>query len=138
MTLLRDPRDVIVSWFHYVDRRPKHAINRFFAKAPREDRMFWMINMLVKTFESFMGWLDEDDIMVFRYEDLLYRPETVLKPLVPLLGVSLDELVERSKIRKSRTFRKGVTGEWKHEFSELDKVVFDHHYTHIMKAWGYE
>ena len=86
---------------------------------------------------AFLSWLDTG-IIVLRYEELLDTPETALVPVADATGIDLDVLVERSRFRGGTTFRKGLVGEWKHEFNDKQKKRFDELYGHIMEAWGYD
>jgi len=139
--MLRDPRDVIVSWFHYVDMEARrHPFARFgtinYKDYEGDERMGLIIENICPLFDGYLPWLDED-ITVLRYEDVLDKPEEALAPVAEAVDISLDVLVERSKFRGGKTFRKGVAGEWRHEFSGDHLRRFNQLYRHIMEAWGY-
>jgi hypothetical protein len=87
--------------------------------------------------EKMLPWQDTDIIHI-RYENLLDNPDKELVPVVAALGTPLDVLVERSRFRGGKTFRKGLVGEWKHEFNRRQKERFNELYGHIMEAWGYD
>jgi len=142
--LLRNPRDTIVSWHHWLD------------KAIRGSRLTWaedgvlnykdfegdarkdvLIENLYVSMEEFAPWL-ETDIIVIHYESILETPEKALAPVAEAIGADLDVLVEKSRFRGGKTFRKGVAGEWKHEFTKKQLSRIDELYGHIMEAWGYD
>jgi len=142
--LLRNPRDAIVSWHHWLDKASRDSrlawvkdsdLNyKDFEGAARKDLL---IENLYVSMEEFDPWLDTD-ITVLRYEGLIESPETELVPVAEALGTPLDVLVERSRFRGGKTFRKGLVGEWKHEFTKKQLSRFDELYGHIMEAWGYD
>jgi len=141
-TLLRDPRDTIVSWYYYVDAiREGHPFERFVTHRGLknyhgEKRLTEIIKQLVAIFDDFLPWLDER-IIPLRYEELINAPEVALEPVAMALGEPLDVLVERSLYRGSETFRRGEPGAWREEFTEEHIEQFDALYGHIMDAWGY-
>ena len=142
-TLLRDPRDVIVSAYHYVDVVPKgHPFLRIqgsdalYSNYRGEDRMDLLIESCWKIFNPYLPWL-ETNIIPVRYEDLLENTVQALVPVAEATGYDLSMMVERAAYRGGLTFRKGVAGEWRHEFNDRQVARFNKLYGHIMEAWGY-
>jgi len=145
ITLLRDPRDVIVSAYHYMDRiEDWHEFaavagcpGEFYTHHHGEERMDLLIENYWKYFNAYIPWL-KTNIIPVRYEDLIERPILALIPVAEATGYDLEMLVERSGYRGGYTFRKGVAGEWKHEFNDKQVRRFNELYGHVMEAWGYE
>ena len=144
VTLLRDPRDTIISWHHFMDKIiPGHPFDTFvkhkgLTEYEGDERLMRIIEELPVLFEDFLRWLDEPNTLALRYENLLEKPEEELATVAEVLDEYLDTLIERAKFRGTDTFRKGKTGEWKHEFTREHLDAFDSQYEHIMKAWGYD
>lgn len=144
ITLLRDPRDVIVSWHHFMDEIvPGHPFDTFvkhkhLTEADGDERLMRIIEELSPIFDDFLRWLDEPNTIALRYENLLENPKEELATVAEVLDEYLETLVERAGFRETDTFRKGVADEWRHEFTEEHLIAFDGKYEHIMKAWGYE
>lgn len=142
-TMLRDPRDVIVSWHYYMDKVDEghpfytYAAERALKDFTGDERLTVIISALPTIFRDFIPWLQED-ILVLRYEDLINGPQTALKDTAEAIGESLERLVERSRYRGSETFRKGQPGSWRQEFKGEHLGLFDELYGEIMEAWGYD
>ena len=142
--LYRNPRDIIVSWYYYVDKiSRKHRVTKIgnsnlnYKDFEGEDRKNLLIGNLHGQMAPMLPWGDTD-IIPLRYEGLLECPEEELAPVSAASGIDLDVLVERSRYRGGKTFRKGVAGEWRHEFSDKQKKKIDELYGDIMEAWGYD
>ena len=144
-TIIRDPRDIIVSWHHYIDvvaRERRISMVESDKSLNYKDydgdaRKDLLIETVHETIERFLPWGDTD-VVATRFEDIIERPEEALVPVAKRIGTPLDVLVERSKFRGGKTFRKGLVGEWKHEFNDKQKKRFDELYGHIMEVWGYD
>ena len=140
--LLRDPRDVIVSWHHYIDKieRSSHlaVADRYtnYKDYDGDERKMALVETQHIRMRSFSPWLDTD-IIPIHYEDLLTKPEVALVPVAEATDIDLDVLVERSRYRGGITFRKGVAGEWHKELNGDHIRRFGQLYEDIMDAWGY-
>jgi hypothetical protein len=154
--IVRDPRDIIVSWKHFAS---KIGINHALARLGNLDAQLYRttgivahrleadivgakdkIMVLIKTIlpfmTSFLNW--PEHATVVRYEKLLSEPEKELAPVAEILDESLDKLVERSKFRGGKTFRKGVAGEYKKEFNFYHRQMFNEIFADVMERWGYQ
>jgi len=142
MILIRDPRDIIVSWSYHlkngVSAQPWFSRINGWDIRERQDTIKALIETLPCLCHEFCGWLKQD-IIKLRYERLLEAPQDELGPVAEALDRDLDELVERSYFRGGHAFRKGVVGEWKKEFSPLHKRSFneDGRWNIIMEKWEY-
>ena len=137
--LVRDPRDVIVSHFHYVKRKPDAAMNYRFDDGKflveRDDPILDLIRLSPARWDMFLPWLEIAHVV--RYEDLRADPRKVGREVVALIGLdeavrlrigSESAMVSRIRPEKSPTFRKGGVGDWKsffgpHHVKEYRKLM---------------
>lgn len=139
--LYRDPRDVIVSWSYAMDRVTVGNMLsdlEFGNVKNAPDRIGMLIEGLPQMFETFLPWFKQPGVHKIRYEDVLYCPERVLAPIALELDVPLRDLVERSKYRKTGTFRAGRVGDWRNDFTDAHCATFESGWGTIMEAMGYE
>lgn len=144
-TIIRDPRDIIVSWHHYIDVIPRgrrlsvvedgSGLN--YKDYDGDDRKDLLIETVCKTIERFLPWGDTD-IVTVRFEDIIERPIAALAEVAKRTGIPVGVLAGRSMFRGGKTFRKGLVGEWKHEFNSKQNKRFNELYGHIMEVWGYK
>ena len=94
-----------------------------------------------------------ENFLQIRYEDLLLRPEEIMQPAFELLGAQSDEDVVRRCVQKNSFeraagrpkgseqsesfFRKGVAGEWRNLFTNLDREVYEHIASQTLVEMGY-
>ncbi|XP_006820669.1 sulfotransferase 1B1-like [Saccoglossus kowalevskii] len=92
-------------------------------------------------------WLkhrDDDNFLHVSYEDLMQKPDTVIRTLAEFIGYPLDEVAVKrlSRFRADGTdkdpdmkgVKKGVIGEWKKHFSEEQSKMFDRDIGMMLKA----
>jgi hypothetical protein len=139
--LYRDPRDILVSWYYYLDEiKENHPLNTLAIGLNfkhERDRMAAMIKHIHPFLRGFTPWINHPKVCSVRYEDILFRPEEALSDLAFVLKEPLSFLVERSKVRKSRTYRKAKPGNWREEFKSHHIKAFERDYSDIMDKWGY-
>ena len=141
--IIRDPRDVYVSYYHYLKRRLPS--NQNFSDFLREKTLFpsrWHSHV--------QSWVDTPNVKhLLRYEDLLVDPESeIIRLLNSLDGkmsftiAEIKEAIKKSSFsnmkeieqKKGRYFlngdarkiatpfvRKGTHGDWKNYFSKSDE-----------------
>jgi hypothetical protein len=156
--ILRDPRDVYVSYYHYI--LPSIEKKLTFAD------FIEMFNFPYGRWSGHVAsWVDSNKLagssgFLLRYEDLLGNPLAELKKLGEFMDISAtdDQFVsavsnssfesmkdiERKKGRKfsnadKTTFvRKGKSGEWKESFGELELALFaQYEDIRLMERMGY-
>jgi hypothetical protein len=144
--IMRDPRDIIVSWAHYSKRVGDHhalarlhridaSLNRVVRIKGADDRIMVLINAIRPYMTGFLDWPKYAHTV--RYEGLINDPATELAGVAAILDEPLDELVERAGFRGGKTFRKGMPGEWKHEFTDEHNEVFWENFADVMERWNY-
>ncbi len=138
--ILRDPRDVAVSQMHYIKRLKKHPVHEGFAALPTDgERLMFSIRggelggremlSLDERYRRFSGWASEEGAVVVRFEDLVGprgggsagAQRRAVGKVAAHLGVAADEAtlarVGEGIFGEGQTFRKGMIGGWREEFS---------------------
>jgi hypothetical protein len=137
MQVIRDPRDVMVSYFFYLRGRQSSSQNQFsdFIRNPKHGLQAWFV--------YHKSW-ERKDKAVFRYEDLMCDDLKQFVRMVSFLEVDvpeslIQEAVMRSRFKEVKSIeieygnpkceeyvddsaftRKGVIGEWKRYFTADD------------------
>jgi len=163
--LFRDPRDLVVSTYHYImNRKPKHPHYDLYESLGNDsERLLRCIygigegqtsNVFSTTsipnirliFEAFENWLIDENTFALRYEDLVeprQNGKDVVRKILNFLGVSFDEqfldgiLVHGKDPGKSVTFRRGGSGGWTEEFTQTHIDAFQSVAGDLLERWGY-
>lgn len=136
VSIIRDPRDVMVSRYHLIrDKRgeSEEPFDRFI----RDGR-----HGLESWFKHFVSWRPHSTL-VLRYEDMLGDPHREFGRLLDTLGVDrrdvLDEAIVRSSFRSLQLaekrrkpsvpddglfFRSGSSGRWRERFGDDDLAYY--------------
>lgn len=157
---VRDPRDTIISAYHYIRNHPDHwdyihasqmSLSAYISyKLKSGDYEQQLVNWL-------RGWKQSaraDMMMILRYEDALSAPCTLLKAVFSHLCIDvsdekIEQIVSRHEfasltgrargVENTNDFcRKGVTGEWKQVFSHSQKTAFSYMAKDVIEWLGYE
>lgn len=135
--LIRDPRDVMVSFYHFQKDR-KHHYAGSFADFIRNHRLG-----LPSWFAHYCSWQEHWTIVV-RYEDLKANPFCEFSRILTMLGVSypetlIHEVINRSTLQRTRNAeniaqlvtkpeaqfaRSGQTGQWPAYFAADDLAYY--------------
>jgi len=159
--VVRDGRDVAVSYYHHFLRRGRLALGEFSSFLPR---------FLAGEFDGYgpwgthvTSWLDgqassDGRLLTIRYEDLLEDPLGGLRQALEFVGVSVgadvvEAAVEANRFEQMRQretesafheaqgnrffVRRGVSGEWQETFSAADAALFDHAFGAVLERLGY-
>lgn len=146
--MIRDPRDLIVSQFHFISKRPAARLYPYFAELPDDDfRIMATIRGIPDRdapdgiglpdigtrFKQYLEW-GEHGSHVVRFENLIgeagggssERQLAEVEMLAKHVGISLSsaeatEIAERVFSRNAKTFRKGEIGDWRNALSEAHK-----------------
>ncbi len=165
--ILRDPRDVLVSFVDYVTRKdPSHLLHAYFNTLPSDDERLlasiigvdgrhlpYGIPLLSagEQLEAYLPWLDEPGCLTFSFEDLVgsagggddANQLRTVAAIVDHLGLKatrkeIDDLAGRVFSRKVRTFRKGRIRDWPNHFTGRHKEAFKENAGDTLIRLGYE
>ncbi len=161
--IYRDPRDVVVSEAHYLrDMNRWHRLHSYFRQAASiEEAIMLSINGLeppvpginypsiAARFASYSGWLERDDCLSIRFEDLVserqpelvrqiaefYAPRTETPFDVDAAVQTMSTLIAP---QKSHTFRSGKKAGWQREFTPAHRERFAELAGDLLVRLGYE
>lgn len=156
--LLRDLRDIAVSWCFYVGNTPDHPRHNLVQPLDLSDRLDYFISTMLPEFHFWStNWLARHDPrlgLVLRYEELLEQTLDQMRRVLAHYGIVLPELeleriVQRHQFARktgrkpghedSRSFnRKGIRGDWKNYFSLQHKQAFKSLAPGALVTLGYE
>lgn len=137
ITIIRDPRDVMVSRYHLVRDNHDEFAGSFsqFIRDRRQGLESW--------FRHYSSWRPHSKL-VLRYEDMLADPRREFGRLLDTLGVDhpdemLEEAIARSSFRSLQSaeqqrnpsagrdslfFRSGSSGQWHQYFGDDDRAYY--------------
>ena len=162
--VLRDPRDIIVSWYFSV--RYSHSLMGPILKYRNDlemlnfaEGMKYAINVLEQRglFRGQRSWMNienRDNIQIFRYENFASDNSSFLKQLFEYLNIVIPHkdfiaLCDRHKFEKysggrkqgvedhTAHHRKGVAGGWKDHFDPLTVAHFREVTKDLLEVLGY-
>jgi hypothetical protein len=162
--IFRDPRDVVVSHVFYVTEMEKnHAHSKYYNENLKNFDERLKVSIIgrpdtgieidfpdiARRFEQYKGWLDQPQVLVVLYEDLILNRRATLGRVVDhflqrvnTLPNSRDEIIEQLEAnidpKRSPTFRSGKTGEWKKYFKDDHKKSFKDVAGDLLVRLGYE
>lgn len=160
--IVRDPRDIVVSFAHWIKTRPDYYAYPFFADVSHEEIMLRLIkggrcgglyyDSLATVLDRSYGWItaSKEDVLVVHFENLVGLKgggdataqmkeisriaDWIHSPCTDLMAVA-----ERSfGHSRSGTMRKGHSGEWRNEFTDKVDSVFKEVVGERLRHWGYE
>ena len=144
----RDPRDVVVSMAHYLDKYPEASTdlmlpnNTSLSRMQWDKRLLWLITHMGLTLPHYTGWI-RDDVYQVKYEDVVdHREREFTKIQEYLEGLGLkpppgEKMAEMSRDPHKLSFRRGKHGDWKETFTN-DHVEWANKYLgHVIADWGY-
>jgi hypothetical protein len=165
--ILRDPRDVLVSFVDHVTRQdPSHLLHAYFNTLPSDDeRLMASIHgvdgrylphgtplpAVGEQLGAYLPWLDEPACLTFSFEDLVgsagggddAKQLQTVTAIVEHLGLKasrreIEDLAGSVFHRKSRTFRKGRIKDWPNHFTAWHKAAFKESAGDTLIRLGYE
>jgi hypothetical protein len=141
LIIIRDPRDVLVSFVHFV-LRPEHNLSQDFAGLSADERVRlalaggrgprsgFQIVGLRDAFASIMAWQREPDVLFVRFEALIgargdgssAEQQASVRAICQHLALAHDDsLIEQVCLRafdtNAATFRRGKIGSWRDELT---------------------
>ena len=137
ISIIRDPRDVMVSRYHLIRDNQDESVEPFgrFIRNRRLGLESW--------FRHYSSWRPHSKLEL-RYEEMLADPHREFGRLLATLGVTccdgmLDEAIARSSFRRLQSaekqrkptlrgnglfFRSGSSGQWRDYFEEDDRAYY--------------
>jgi len=165
--IVRDPRDVVTSHFHYVtEKNTTHRLTdhyqsldddheRLMASIRGVDGAYTRdgdpLESIGEWMDRFLGWHDTAYTQVVRFEDLIgpkgggdrERQRETVRMIADHLGVDLtpdtvDEVARNTFSADSKTFRKGLIGDWQNHFTDEHVAAFKEETGDWLVELGYE
>lgn len=161
--MLRDPRDVVLSWANYVSKEKTHLLYPFFCEKEMEFTISCGIQGVSKEetgtrrqapiselINRHYRWISEGGAFLARFEDLIGErgggskklQKRLLKDLSRFLEVEADgrtiQAVCESLFGGTYTFNKGMIGRWREEYSDAHKRMFKQEIGDLLIRLGYE
>jgi hypothetical protein len=159
--IVRDPRDVVVSYAHFImkigkekiTRRPEHRA--LVALPDHRARLKTMMlgnegtQSVPDRFRAFLGWLDQPDVCVLKFEELVGAAgggsDATQRREVERVARHLGQHRRPDEITRiaaalwgnTATFRKGEIGQWREEFDEELRELAQKHMTDVVARLGY-
>jgi hypothetical protein len=159
----RDPRAVVLSESHYLREMNRwHRLAPYFRRAASiDDAISLSITGfdppvpgivypdIAARFARYQGWLNDDECLAIRYEDLVSDSRaTVIQQMADLYArrcgdnVDIDGCVRAMTAaiapEKSHTFRSGQKSGWRKEFTSEHRQLFDRVAGKLLIELGYE
>jgi hypothetical protein len=163
--IIRDPRDVVVSHFHYVVRQENHPLNTYYANLPDRSAQLMTsirginvnstvvgrgLESIAERFRLYLQWEDHG-CHITRFCDLVgphgggttSQQIKAIRRLATHLGIELqenhvDRIAERVYSERTTTFRRGIIGDWKNHFGAQHKIAFKEVAGRLLIKLGYE
>ena len=160
--IIRDPRDVAVSYAHFVmkigkgkiTRKPEHRA--LLALPDHGARLLAMIHGRPGTpsvpdrYRAFLGWREHPDVCFVRFEDLVggagggddTRQRAEIARVVEYVGLHAEEdAIEAARTTlfgNTPTFRKGTSGQWRKEYGPEHVTAAHETMDDLLVELGYE
>jgi hypothetical protein len=164
LLMVRDPRDVVVSYAEYVPRAPEHYLHAHFLALPPDERLLaaivgvpgqvaWdtvALRDVGRVFAQFLAWRREPGTLVVRFEDLIgaagggddARQQATVAAIAAHVGLRLSDADLEAAARRaydpaSPTFRRGRIGEWRARFGPRHRAEFERVAGPLLRELGY-
>ena len=160
--IIRDPRDVAVSYAHHCQDNVDNTID-FMLKTAATINHDTRYHALGTWQEHVKSWLDPEvgfPRYVVKYEDMKNKPQKTFKGIVKFLGWDVDDDLLEASIDATRFsnlkkqedesgfkeqsysganfFRKGSVGSWKEELTDAQSQRLVNEFGELMEKLGYD
>jgi hypothetical protein len=159
--ILRDPRDMVISQVYYAtEMYEQHRMRAYYLSLPDFNARLKVaiqgVNQegahlpdIRERFDRFLGWLDCPGVLAVKFEALIADREGSIHAIldhleaagcpIPLQrDLAVQKVVEAIQPKKSPTFRKGRSGEWRNLFTDEHKQLFKQVTGDLLTRLGYE
>jgi hypothetical protein len=163
----RDPRDICVSWFHYVMREARHRWHPFLQHLPGDEARLmavitgvdehpagerrWFLPSIDAVFRSRLPYATHPRFCSVTFEGLIgprgggseHEQKAAIRRIAGHLGLrlttrDLDWIAGNAFTSTSPTFRRGRIGTWRLEMSDAHKETFKEVAGQLLIDLGYE
>ena len=163
----RDPRDVCVSWFHYVMREARHPWHPFLQRLPSDNARLmaviagvdehrpgerrWFLPPIDRLYRVRLPYASHPRFCAVTFEELIgsrgggsdQQQRAAIRRIADHLGLrlttwDLDWIAGNAFASTSPTFRRGQIGTWRHEMGEAHKETFKEVAGQLLIDLGYE
>lgn len=159
IVLIRDPRDVMVSFTYHLRHKKRWVYPAGFSQEAFLSLSFqeqlsaallYPCFNPIETFPYVAAWMADPSILVCRFEDLVgpegggstYSQVCTLLRIASHIGVNCSveeaETLARQLFGRGWTFRAGQIGEWRRCYTEEHRKLFNHVAPQAVAALGYE
>lgn len=163
--IIRDPRDVILSWIHYAKKEKKHLLHQHFLSLNLNEAIEFILyggktkdfftDGLDQILKETILWVDDSNkknssVLIVKFEDLVGEKGggskqlqiNTLKQIANFLDLEIEK-IDFSKISEqvfgqSHTFRKGKINGWKEELSNDMIRKINSHLEVSLQKLGYQ
>jgi len=161
--MLRDPRDVVLSWANYVQKEETHLLFPYFSQKDFDFCVICGIKGIDKEttgtrrqppiselIQRHYRWVTEAGAFLVRFEDVIgergggskQTQVNLLKNLVEFFEIECNDKTINSicddLFGGTYTFNKGMIGRWRDEFTEEHKQLFKEEAGPLLVDLGYE
>lgn len=162
--IVRDPRDVILSYAKHIGRTVDETMEIFFDKYrvlndARTPKLADFVSSWPAHVASYAN-SDSHNVLIFRYEDMKIHPLRAFKLILQHAGVAFDEarcqaaldmvrlenlkkqeaeqgFRESSPYAKNQFFGDGATGGWRNVLTPFQRKTIEKNCAAMMKRFGY-
>jgi hypothetical protein len=156
--ILRDPRDTMVSWFHYLNSDAFHqynpqvsdhhsdSVSRFLRKPVSPFLKYGFSlhgrfsNVVERWASHIKGWIDAPDTLVVHYETLYRDYEAVLNKATDFLRLPKRLWTHPVGLHDEPSIlpRKGTVGDWRNVLSKDDEALIRQVVEEMNIEWSWE
>ena len=144
--IYRDPRDAMLSAYEYGKRSVDKGRPNFFSKLNNFDET---LDFMAEYVDIWAEWMNEKNVLITRYEDLLIDYDTEMKKLLTYLKLNASEEKYQKVLEKYRPgkaeagqeglhFFKGKIGRYKEAYTNAEQAQIRARFGVSIQKMGYE
>lgn len=138
--LLRDPRGIILSMAHIIDKIPSIGLNYHIGDGVRLSNlsMKGRIDYLIGTIRPLLDWYEQwraRGWSMFTYDQYLANPGSIYSQLSALGYGTVQQIVKSSQYRNPKHFYLGRADAWRYEFTPAQQRACLDRFGDLIEAW---